>query len=97
MAGKRIDETTKLKVIRDHTNRVSRKKIEERFGISLSSVNRIVKEKGLQDSQENTIQTNGKTEKQKRIDNFEKRVAQLEKKILEVEVKIVAASKHDLH
>lgn len=87
MDRKKIDETTKQKVIEAHTNGVSRKKIAEKFGISLSSVSRIVKEKSPQHSQEKVIETKGKTERQKRIEDLERRIAQLEKKILEVEAK----------
>ncbi len=85
MARKNIDETTKQEVIKAHASGVSRKKIAEKYGISLSSVSRIVKGEGRQPSQEQGIQTKGKTERQKRIEDLERRIALLDKKILELE------------
>ena len=85
MAKKKIDETTKQEVIKAQANGVSRKKIAEKYGISLSSVSRIVKREGQQHSQEKGIQTKGKTERQKRIEDLERRIAILDKKILELE------------
>ena len=87
MARKKIDETTIQKVIKAHANRVPRKKIAEKFGISLSSVNRIVKKKSLQHSQEKGMDTRRKTERQKRIEDLERRILKLEKKILELRPK----------
>ena len=86
MGGKKIDETMKQGVISDHKNGVSRKEIADKFGISLSSVSSIVKEKRLPPSKE-TIESKGKTERQKKIEDLERRIAQLEKKILEREGK----------
>jgi transposase len=85
MVRKKIDETTKQEVIKAHASGVSRKKIAEKYGISLSSVSRIVKREGQQHGQEQGIQTKGKTERQKRIDDLERRIAILDKKILELE------------
>ena len=82
MGGKKIDETMKQGVISDHKNGVFRKKIAEKFGISLSSVSRIIKENRLPPSKE-TIEPREKTERQKKIEELERRIAQLEKKILE--------------
>jgi len=86
MGGKKIDETVKQGVISDHKNGVSRKKSAENFGISLSSVSRIIKENRLPPSKE-TIEPKGKTERQKKIEELERRIAQLEKKILERKAK----------
>ena len=85
MARKKIDETTKQEVIKAQANGVSRKKIAEKYGISLSSVSRIVKREGQQHSQEQGILTKGKTERQKRIEDLERRIVILDKKILELE------------
>ncbi len=85
MVRKKIDETTKQEVIKAHASGVSRKKIAEKCGISLSSVSRIVKREGQEHNQEQGIQTKGKTERQKRIDDLERRIAILDKKILELE------------
>jgi transposase len=87
MARKKIDETTKHEVIKAHASGVSRKKIAEKCGISLSSVSRIVKRQGRQHSQEQGIQKKGKTERQTRIEEVERRIALLEKKINELEAR----------
>lgn len=49
--------------------------LPEKHGISLSSVSRIVKREGQQHGQEQGIQTKGKTERQKRIEDLERRIA----------------------
>ena len=85
MARKRIDETTKQEVINAHAHGVSRKKIAEKFGISLSSVSRIVKAGIQRHSDEKGIDTKGKTERQKRIEDLERRIEILYNKILELE------------
>ena len=85
MARKKIDETTKQEVIKDHASGASRKKIVEKYGISLSSVSRIVKREGQQHSREQGIKTKGKMERHKRIEDLERRLAILDKKILELE------------
>jgi predicted transcriptional regulator len=85
MGGKKIDETVKQGVISDHKNGVSRKKIAEKFGISLSSVSKIVKEKPPQLSEIEVIQTKVKTKRQMKIEALERRIAELERKILERE------------
>jgi transposase len=87
MARRKIDETTKQEVINAHANGISRKKIAEQFGISLSSVSRIVKGKVKQNNNEKGMYEKGKTERQKRIEDLERRIAILEKKILELEAR----------
>jgi predicted transcriptional regulator len=87
MGGKKIDETVKQGVISDHKNRVSRKKIAEKFGISLSSVSKIVKEKHPQLSEKEVIQTKVKTRRQMKIEALERRITKLERKILERETR----------
>ena len=75
MPGKKIDEKTKQNVIKSYENGVPKKKIAERFGISLSSVGRIVKKKAKPDV---------KAERQKRIEDLERRIEVLENRILEL-------------
>jgi transposase len=85
MSRKKIDEKTKQNVIKAYENGITRKKIAERFSISLSSVGRIVKKKVPKQGHEKKIETDTKTERQKRIEDLERRIAELEKKILEFE------------
>jgi len=85
MPRKKIDEKIKQDVIKAYENGITRKKITERFGISLSSVGRIVKKKVPKQSHEKKTETGTKTERQKRIENLERRIAELEKRILEFE------------
>jgi DNA-binding transcriptional MerR regulator len=87
MARKKIDETTKQDVLKAHASGVSRKRIVEQYGISLSSVSRIIKGDGQEHSPEQGIQTQAKTERQKRIEDIERRIAILEKKILDLDAK----------
>ena len=87
MVRKKIGEKVKQNVIKAYEKGVSRKKIAERFGISLSSVGRIVKKKVSKHSHEKKTELDSKTERKKRIEDFERRIAELEKKILEFEAK----------
>ena len=83
MPGKQIDEKVRQNVIKAYANGVPRKKIAERFGISLSSVGRIVKKKIPKHSHVKKTDTDTKTERQKRIEDLEIRLIELEIKILE--------------
>jgi transposase len=87
MPRKKIDEKTKQDVIRAYENGISRKKIAERFGISLSSVGRIIKEKVPKQSLEKNNETDRKTARQKKIEDLERRIAELERAVLEFEAK----------
>lgn len=87
MAKKRIDETVRQEVIKDHKDGLSQRKIAEKFGISHSSVGRIINEKGLQPSGEHVPEAKGKTERQRKIEDLERRIAALEKKILDKEAR----------
>ncbi len=81
MVRKKIDESVKQKVIEARASGLSPKKIADQFGISTTSVGRIIKDKG-------PLETAGKqTDRQRRIEAVEKRIAQLEKKILDLEAK----------
>jgi len=87
MPRKRINETTRQKVIKAHENGQSMRKIAKEFGVGLASVHRIVKEKGLQKGQQKGAKKEVNIERQKRIQDLEKRIAELEKKISSLGVK----------
>jgi len=87
MPRKKIDEKTKQNVILAYENGISRKKIAERFGISLSSVGRIIKEKVPKQSLAKKDETDTKTARQKKIEDLERRIAELERAVLEFEAK----------
>jgi uncharacterized protein YjcR len=82
MAGKKIDIAIIEKVVKDHSNGVPRKMIAEKYGISPSSISRIMKSRQTQYVRESIPETKGKTDRQKKIENLERRIVQLEKKIL---------------
>jgi len=83
MARKKIDEKIRQKVIEAHTRGLPMRKIAKEFGVGLSSVHRIVKEKGP----EKVHKKMTKAERLKRIGELEGRIAELEKKILDLEAK----------
>ena len=87
MPRKKIDEKTKQEVILAYENGISRKEIAERFGISLSSVGRIIKEKVPKKSLPKKDETDTKTARQKKIEDLERRIAELERAVLEFEAK----------
>ena len=87
MPGKKIDEKIKQDVIKAYENGAPRKKIAEQFGISLSSVGRIIKKKAPKHIYKQKSEPDTKTERQKRIEDLERRIVALEKKILEFEAK----------
>lgn len=85
MARKKIDETIRQKVMEAHASGLPMRKIAEECGVSLSSVHRILKEKGPQIGQKKIIENQGKIERKKRIEGLERRIAELEKEILDLE------------
>lgn len=87
MPRKKIDEKTKQDVILAYENGISRREIAERFGISLSSVGRIIKEKVPKQSPEKKNAPDTKTARQKKIEDLERRIAELERAVLEFEAK----------
>lgn len=87
MARKKINETTRQKVIKAHANGQSMRKIAKEFGVGLASVHRIVKEKELQKGQKKGAKKKVNIERQKRIQALEDRIAELEKKITKLGVK----------
>ena len=87
MAKKKINEATIKKVIAAHEDGLPMRKIAKEHKVSLSSVHRIVKEKGLQKGQPKPSKKIRKTERKKRIEELENRIAELESKILDLETK----------
>ena len=85
MARKKIDETIRQKVIKAQASGLPMRKIAKEYGVSLSSVSRIVKEEGVPKAQQEVIPEKDRTERKKRIQELEKRIAELEKKIFEIE------------
>ncbi|MBN1850546.1 MAG: winged helix-turn-helix transcriptional regulator [Deltaproteobacteria bacterium] len=87
MAGKKIDDAMKEQILRDFGNGISPKKIAEKLGISVSSVNRIAKTNPGQDILQASSKSEEKTARQKKIEDIERRILLLEKKILEREAR----------
>lgn len=84
MAKKRIDEKTRQGVLAAHSKGVTGKIIAEQFGISVSSVKRIVKGKGSQDRQKRVTGRTAGGERLKKLEDLERRINLLEKRILEL-------------
>lgn len=87
MARKKIDQAIRQKVMEAHASGLHMRKVAKECGVSLSSVHRIVKEKGPQRVQKQMIKKMSKAERKKRIQQLERRIAELEKKILDIEAK----------
>ncbi len=85
MSRKKIDDSIRRKVIRDYDAGISRIKIAEKYGISRSSVGRIVRNNIPKRDRQNKETDKDRKERQRRIENLEKRILDLEKKILEME------------
>ena len=83
MARKKIDEKIRQKVIEAQASGLPMRKIAKEFGVGLSSVHRIIKEKGPEKVQKKM----SKAERLKKIEAIEKRIAELEKKILDLGAK----------
>ena len=87
MVKKKIDEAIRQKVMEAHANGLPMRKVAKECGISLSSVHRIVNEKGPQKVRKQMIKKEGKAERQKRIEELERRIVELEKKILDLDAR----------
>lgn len=85
MARKKIDEAIRQKVSKAHASGIPMRKIASEYGVSLSSVSRIVKEEGAPGAVQGAQPDREREEKKKRIEQIEKRIAELEEKILELE------------
>ena len=83
MARKKIDEKIRQKVIEAQASGLPMRKIAKEFGVGLSSVHRIIKEKGPEKVQKKM----SKAERLKKIEAIERRIAELEKKILDLGAK----------
>ncbi len=83
MARKKIDEKIRQRVIEAQASGLPMRKIAKEFGVGLSSVHRIIKEKGPEKVQKKM----SKAERLKKIEAIERRIAELEKKILDLESK----------
>ena len=81
MARKKIDDSLKKEIIGAHKEGLTQKKIAEKFGISTTSVSRIIKSHASVDDQKKKNETGEKSERLKRIEAVEKRILQLEKRI----------------
>jgi transposase len=90
MTRRKITEEVKQKVVAAQANGLSRKKIAEQYGISVSSVGRILKEKGTEKpakpapgkAPEKPAEPKSTPEMDQKLAEIERRIAQLEKKIL---------------
>ena len=93
MVRKKIDEKIRESIIKAHASGQPMRKIAKEFEVGLSTVHRIVKEKGPQKVQKripketSKAERLSKAEKLKRIGELEKRIAELEKKILDLETR----------
>ena len=87
MARKKIDEKIREGVIKAHASGQSMRNIAKDFEVGLSTVHRIVKEKGPQKVQKRITEGMSKAERIKRIKEIEKRKAELEEKILDLETR----------
>lgn len=85
MARKKIDKTTKQKVIEAYSSGFPMRKIAKECGVSLSSVSRIVKEASPKKAEKRTTGKKDKTERQKKIEQLERKIAELENKILDLD------------
>jgi polyhydroxyalkanoate synthesis regulator phasin len=83
MARKKIDEKTRQRIIEAYESGLPMRKIAQECSVGLSSVHRIVKEKGPQKVQKGM----SKAERLKKIAEIERRIAELEQKILDLEAK----------
>ena len=87
LARKKIDDAVKRKVLEAHERGLTRKKISEECGISVSSVGRIIKERTPQPKKEKAPETGLAPEKQRKLEEIERRIMELEEKILYLEAK----------
>lgn len=82
--AKKIPEDVRQEVAKAHDSGLSKKNIAERFGISVSSVTRIVQERGSSSIERETAPPaqSPSPEVQKKIAEVERRIEALERKIL---------------
>jgi len=87
MAGKRIDEKTRREVRESYTNGVPKKRIAEKFSISVTSVSRIIREKSPGEPMEAGPQKTRDPELKRKIAAIERRIVELEEEILRLETR----------
>ena len=87
MVRKKLDEKIRESIIKAHASGQPMRKIAKEFEVGLSTVHRIVKEKGPQKVQKRIPKETSKAERLKRIKELEGRIAELEKKILDQETR----------
>ena len=87
MVKKKIDEKIRESIIKAHASGQPMRKIAKEFGVGLSTVHRIVKEKGPQKVQKRITKGMSKAERLRRIGELERKIAELERKILDLETK----------
>jgi len=85
MARKTIDESVKKQISESHAKGNPMRKIAREFGISLSSVHRIVTGETAKTPKSKVSKSRDKEERKKKIAELEKKIAALEKKIQEIE------------
>lgn len=87
MARKKIDEAIRQKVTKAHERGLPMRQIASQYGVSLSSVSRIVREAGGPGAVKGAQLDKDREERQKRIAQIEKRIVELEQKIRDLESK----------
>jgi transposase-like protein len=93
MARKRISDETRRKVAEDCESGLSKTKVAEKHGISVSSVTRIVKEQGAvskppEPARKEPARKETETpEMQRKLSEIDRRIQELEKKILYLEAR----------
>lgn len=81
MARKKIDDNLKKEIIGAHKEGLTQKKIAEKFGISTTSVSRIIKSHASGSHEPKRKKSKIKSGRLQRIEAVEKRILQLEKRI----------------
>ena len=81
MARKKIDDSLKKEIVNAHKEGLTQKKIAEKFGISSTSVSRIIKSRASGIKMQKGKKSKNKSERLQRIEAVEKRILQLEKRI----------------
>ena len=88
MARKRISDETRRKVAEDCKAGLSKKKVAEKHGISVTSVTRIVKEQGGEGPPPKpAVKASKPPEVKQKLSEIERRIRDLEEKILYLEAR----------
>ena len=85
MAGKKISEELKKKVVKTRNSGLTIKKTAEKCGISETSVRRIMKENSEESNSPNQKTESAAIERKKRIEEINQRIVAIENKIEELE------------